>query len=73
VADIGTWGARTWQVVGPVRVTSAGTLTGHDSLLFPPDVDSNTVCCMRPAIASGQASMNGIPIPFAQRVFSFVA
>ena len=40
-------GARTGQVVEPVRVTSAGTLTGHGRLLFPPDTDSNTVCCVR--------------------------
>jgi len=41
--------------VEPVRVTSAGTLTGHDRLLFPPDVDSNTVCCVRPMPLDKQA------------------
>jgi len=50
-------GARTGQVVEPVRVTSAGTLTGHNRLLFPPDADSNTVCCMRPMPLDKQAWM----------------
>jgi hypothetical protein len=51
-------GARTWQVVGPVRVTSAGTLTGHDRLSFPPDADSNTACYMRPLPLDKQHEWN---------------